>query len=180
MDRQPSLETKRLAIRPLQESDREALFAVASDPALWEQHPMHDRWRRDVFDAFFAEALRSGGAVVAIEKAANAIIGSSRYDRYRPDEGGAIEIGWTFLARKYWGKGHNHEMKRAMLEHAFGQVALVEFRVGQTNYRSRKALENIGARMTDRTELGKYDGKRVLHLVYEMTRDDFDSGPLGA
>ena len=60
MDRQPILETERLVLRPLTETDREPLHAIASDPAVWEQHPIHDRWRREVFDAFFDTCLASG------------------------------------------------------------------------------------------------------------------------
>lgn len=178
MDRQPTLETERLSIRPLAEGDREALFAVASDPMVWEQHPAHDRWRREVFDALFDEALASGGALAIVDKATQRILGSTRYDRYDPEEGGTVEIGWTFLERACWGKGINPEMKRAMLHHAFGQVAMVEFRVADTNYRSRNALEAIGAVRSDRYELGRYDGKRVVHLYYEITREAYASGPL--
>ena len=59
MDRQPTLVTERLVLRPLTEDDREALYDIASDPMVWEQHPIHDRWRREVFDAFFDEGLAS-------------------------------------------------------------------------------------------------------------------------
>jgi RimJ/RimL family protein N-acetyltransferase len=178
MDRQPTLETERLVIRPLGQEDREALYAVASDPGVWEQHPIHDRWRREVFDRFFDDGLASGGALAVIDKRDGSIVGSTRYDGYDPDEGGVVEIGWTFLAPRCWGKGINPEMKRAMLTHAFQSVALVEFRVGDTNYRSRNALEAIGAARTDRYELEKYQGKRVVHLVYEITQDSFERGPL--
>jgi RimJ/RimL family protein N-acetyltransferase len=178
MDRQPTLETERLVIRPLAEEDREALYEIASDPAMWEQHPIHDRWRREVFDAFFEEGLASGGSLVVVRKSDEAILGHTRYDKFDPQEGGVVEIGWTFLAPKCWGKGINPEMKRAMLAHAFDSVALVEFRVGDTNYRSRNALEAIGAERTDRYELGKYQGKRVVHLVYEIPRESFAEGPL--
>ncbi|MBO6526664.1 GNAT family N-acetyltransferase [Erythrobacter sp.] len=178
MDRQPTLETERLILRPLTEDDREALYEVASDPAVWEQHPIHDRWRREVFDAFFDDALASGGALAVVDRRDDGILGSTRYDRYDPDEGGVVEIGWTFLAPRCWGKGINPEMKRAMLAHAFAHVAVVEFRVGDTNYRSRNALEAIGAERTTRYELEKYQGKRVVHLVYEITRESFADGPL--
>lgn len=178
MDRQPTLETERLVIRPLGEEDREALYAVASDPGVWEQHPIHDRWRREIFDRFFDDGLASGGALAVVDKRDGSIIGSTRYDKYDPDEGGVVEIGWTFLAPRYWGKGINPEMKRAMLAYAFQSVALVEFRVGDTNYRWRNALEAIGAVRTDRYELEKYQGKRVVHLVYEITRESFERGPL--
>lgn len=176
MDRQPTLETERLVIRPLVEADREALYVIAGDPAVWEQHPIHDRWRREVFDAFFDEGLASGGGLAITDKASGAILGSSRYDKFDPEEGGVVEIGWTFLSPRYWGKGINPEMKGAMLAHAFASVALVEFRVGDTNYRSRNALEAIGAVRTDRYELEKYQGKRVVHLVYEIARENFDQG----
>ena len=178
MDRQPVLEGERLLLRPLEPSDWDALYAIASDPQVWEQHPMHDRWREDVFRAFFDDALAKGGALAVIDKSSDAIIGSSRFQQYEPEDGGSVEIGWTFLAPRCWGKGINHEMKRLMLAHAFEFVERVDFRVGETNWRSRQALENIGAERTRRTELSRYDGKRVIHIVYEITRDSFASGPL--
>ncbi|MBX7514428.1 GNAT family N-acetyltransferase [Qipengyuania sp. GH38] len=178
MDRQPDIETQRLLLRPLQEDDRSALYEVASDPMVWEQHPIHDRWRREVFDGFFDECLASGGALAVVRKDRDRIVGHTRLDQYDPDEGGVVEIGWTYLERACWGKGFNTEMKAALLQHAFAHVALVEFRVGDTNYRSRNALEAIGAERTDRYELGRYDGKRIVHLVYEITRESFANGPL--
>ena len=175
MDRQPILSGDRVSLRPLAESDWQALFAVAADPAIWEQHPMHDRWREDVFRAFFEDALAQGGALAILDAKTDAIIGSSRFQAYNPEEGGSVEIGWTFLACKYWGKGINPEVKRLMLTHAFASVERVDFRVGETNYRSRIALENIGAERSPRTELSRYDGKRVLHVVYEMTKSAFEA-----
>ncbi|MEP2736653.1 MAG: GNAT family protein [Erythrobacter sp.] len=179
MDRQPVLENERFLLRPLAEDDWDALFAIASDPAIWEQHPMHDRWRVDVFRDFFIDALAKGGALAIIDKTrgeAGEIIGSSRFQVFEEGDGGSVEIGWTFFACRCWGKGINRAVKRMMLSHAFQNVARVDFRVGETNYRSRIALENIGAERSRRTELVRYDGKRVLHIVYELTRDAFESG----
>lgn len=79
MDRQPTLNGKRLGLRPLAEGDREPLYSVASDPLLWEQHPARDRWQRPVFDAFFDEALASGGALTAVGRENSEPIGSSRF-----------------------------------------------------------------------------------------------------
>lgn len=141
---------------------------------------MHDRWREDVFRTFFDDAMAKGGALAIIDKRDGVIIGSSRFQSYDHENGGSVEIGWTFIARKFWGKGINRQVKQMMLTHAFETVARVDFRVGETNYRSRIALENIGAELSpDRTELVRYDGKRVLHRIYELGRDAFLSG-LGA
>ncbi|MEO9462463.1 MAG: GNAT family N-acetyltransferase [Marinomonas sp.] len=180
MDRQPTLEDERLLLRPLVAGDYDALYAVASDPAVWEQHPFHDRWREDVFAEFFADALAKGGALAIIDKKSDTIIGSSRFQGLSSEDGGSVEIGWTFFAVRCWGKGINPAVKRMMLAHAFASVGRVDFMVGETNYRSRIALENIGAERSRRTELRQYQGKRVLHIIYEMTREAFENGPLNA
>ena len=143
MNRQPTLHGTLIDLRPLAEADWDGLFAVASDKELWAQHPMHTRWQEPVFRAFFADALANGGALVAVERATGAIIGSSRYNGYEPDAG-EIEIGWTFLARRFWGGSTNREIKRLMLAHALTFADTVVFWVGEKNWRSQKALEKIG------------------------------------
>jgi RimJ/RimL family protein N-acetyltransferase len=180
MDRQPTLRGEHLLLRPLRADDWEALWAIASDRAIWALHPAHDRWQQPVFRAFFADALAKGGALLVIERANERAIGSSRFQAYDPADGGSVEIGWTFLARDHWGSGANAEMKRLMLEHAFRFVERVVFRVGESNVISRKALANIGATLTDRRESSVMAGKPVGHVVYEITRGSFASGPLGA
>lgn len=174
MNRQPVLESEHLLLRPLRADDWDALSAVASDPLVWELHPANDRWQEAVFRAFFDDALAQGGALIAIDKASGAAIGSSRMQVYDPADGGSVEIGWTFLARSHWGGATNREMKRLMLAHCFRYVARVEFRIGETNLRSRRAMEKIGGRLTDRIDmLGP-----TPHVVYEITRECFAEGPL--
>lgn len=181
MDRQPVLSGPALMLRPLVEEDRAALYAVASDPLVWAQHPIRDRWQRPVFDAMFEEALTAGGALVAVRPDSGAIAGSSQYrpTAFDPE---AIEIGWTFLARQHWGTGLNHAMKRLMLAHALAPapagVPRVLFRIGENNVRSRKAMEAIGGVLTDMTEDGEYQGRPVRHVVYTIDRAGFASGPL--
>ena len=116
-DMQPTLTGDLLELRPLREDDYPALYAVASDPLIWEQHPNSDRYQEEVFKAFFREAIASGGALVATDKRDGRVIGSSRYANHDPEKG-EVEVGWTFLARSHWGGAHNREMKRLMLRHA--------------------------------------------------------------
>ena len=143
-DLQPVLRGSLLELRPLREDDFDALFAVGSDPLIWEQHPARDRYKPEVFRAFFDEAMASGGALIAIDLKDGQVIGGSRYHGY--DAGKSeIEIGWTFLARRYWGGVYNGEMKDLMLRHAFGFVDRVVFLIGPENYRSQRAVEKIGA-----------------------------------
>ena len=142
-DLQPHLVGELLELRPLRAEDFEALYEVARDPLIWEQHPSNDRHQPEVFKEFFREAMESGGAFVVLDRQQGDVIGSSRFARY--DEAkSVIEIGWTFLARRYWGGVYNAEMKRLMLRHAFQFVASVVFLVGPNNIRSQRAMEKIG------------------------------------
>lgn len=179
LDRQPVLEDGHVRLRPLRPDDWEALFAVASDPLIWEQHPAHDRWKEPVFRAFFEDALANRGALIVLDTATGAVIGSSRFEGLEEGDGGSVEIGWTFLARSHWGGRWNHAMKRLMLAHALQSVGEVRFLVGETNTRSRTALERIGAQLTDRREERVMaDGTVIPHLTYAITRDSFARGPL--
>jgi N-acetyltransferase len=143
-DAQPTLTGELVELRPLRAEDFAELYAVASDPALWEQHPESDRHEADVFEAFFARQLASGGALVVVDAQTGAVIGSSRYHGYDAERS-EVEIGWTFLARSRWGGVYNRELKRLMLEHAFRFVRSVIFVVGVGNHRSQRAVEKIGA-----------------------------------
>jgi len=142
-DLQPNLKGELIDLRPLTPEDWDDLFAVASDPLIWEQHPESDRYKEDVFKVFFREALECGGAFVIVDTKTQQIIGSTRFHGYAPKKS-EIEIGWTFLARNYWGGRYNRELKDLMLAHAFTFVENVMFLVGQTNIRSQRATEKIG------------------------------------
>jgi len=111
VDFQPLLVGELVKPRPLRPDDWNALFAVASDPEIWAQHPARDRWQEPVFRDFFDKATQSGGAFVVLECATGETIGSTRYANHDSDRS-AIEIGWTFLARRCWGGRYNSEMKR--------------------------------------------------------------------
>jgi RimJ/RimL family protein N-acetyltransferase len=140
---QPHLKGELIELRPLGSEDWDDLFAVASDPLIWQQHPENDRCTEDVFKIFLKDALDSAGAFVVIDTKSQQIIGSTRFHGYDPEKS-EIEIGWTFLARKYWGGRYNREMKQLMLAHAFKFVENVVFFVGESNIRSQKATEKIG------------------------------------
>jgi RimJ/RimL family protein N-acetyltransferase len=170
-DRQPHLVGDLLELRPLRPDDWDVLFAVASDPLIWAGHPQRDRYTEPVFREFFQGALDSGGALVAIDRATGQIIGSSRYNWFGPD-GDELEIGWTFLARAYWGGHYNLEMKRLMLNHAFQFVDRVIFIVGTDNVRSRRAMLKIGGVLTDRRVTRAIPGVPSESVVFEITKAD--------
>jgi RimJ/RimL family protein N-acetyltransferase len=164
-DLQPILKGEILALRPLQTDDFHGLYAVASDPLIWAQHPASNRYEKAIFEGFFREAIESGGALIAVDSKNNQIVGSSRFYGYS-EEKSEVEIGWTFLARSHWGGIYNYEMKQLMLRHAFKFVNKVVFLVGPGNLRSQRALEKIGAvRMGSRRDATGRDS-----FLYQISR----------
>jgi RimJ/RimL family protein N-acetyltransferase len=164
-DLQPILKGGLLHLRPLRAEDFHDLYAAASDPLIWEQHPVKDRYKEEVFKEFFRESMESGGALIAIDSKEDQVVGASRFHGYDEDKSG-IEIGWTFLARSHWGGLYNREMKQLMLRHAFKFVNRVIFLVGPQNLRSQRAMEKIGGvRVGSRPDAGGRDS-----FVYEISQ----------
>lgn len=168
-DRQPTLRGECVTLRPSTPADWDALFAIASDRLLWEVHPAHDRWQEPVFRAYFDAGLASGGALTIIDRATDRIIGSSRYDNWKP-QADEIEIGWTYLSRAYWGGAYNREIKALMLDHIHRFVGTAVFTVGEGNVRSRRAMEKIGGSLRPGTELRLMAGEMKPHVIYEIRR----------
>ena len=166
---QPTLTGKLIQLRPLKPADFDELFAAASDPLIWEQHPENTRYKKEVFQTYFDSAIESKGTFVVIDRKSGKIIGSSRYCNLKPEES-EVEVGYTFLERAYWGGEYNREMKRLMLDHAFKFVKRVVFVVGDTNLRSQKALEKIGARFWKNAEWKAHDGTVRKTVLFEITR----------
>jgi RimJ/RimL family protein N-acetyltransferase len=161
---QPRLVGKLLELRPLRPDEFEVLYAAASDPLIWEQHPEPDRYTREVFQRYFDGAIASGGAFAIIERSTGRVIGSSRYCNLKPDES-EVEIGWTFLQREFWGGTYNAELKRLMIDHALRFVDRVVFVVGEHNTRSRRALEKIGARLIRTTAEDENGQRKVVFAI---------------
>lgn len=169
MNLQPTLSNDTLELVPLKESDFEALYAVASDPLIWEQHPNPDRYKKDVFQNYFKGAIESGGAFLTKDKLTGEIIGCTRFYDYFPDKS-EVKIGYTFISRAYWGKQVNPQVKKLLLNYAFQFVDQVIFHVGALNMRSQKAMEKLGAIKIGEEEVTYYGEKPMVNFVYVIRK----------
>ncbi|KIC92654.1 GNAT family N-acetyltransferase [Flavihumibacter solisilvae] len=169
IDLQPTLENESIILRPLQQLDFETLYNVASDPAIWVQHPNKDRWKKEVFTGFFEGAMQSGGAFLVMDKATGSAIGSTRFYDYNPDDR-SIFIGYTFYATACWGKGINPMVKALMLEYIFKFVDKVHFHIGAENIRSQIAITRLGAIKIGEQEVTYFGETPKLNFVYEITK----------
>lgn len=169
------LENDLIKLIPLQKNDFEKLYAVAADPLIWEQHPTKNRYKREVFKLFFDGAVTDDMAFMIIERATGNIIGSTRYYDYKPDNS-SIAIGYTFLAKAYWGGKYNQSCKKLLLDYAFQFVSKVYFHIGATNTRSQLAIQKTGAAKINEVDFDHY-GEKVLHFEYTIKKEDWKNSP---
>ncbi len=172
VDIQPLLENEDLLLQPLKPEHFDALYKVASDPAVWVQHPNKDRWQKDVFQNFFEGALQSGGAYIIFDKATGEVAGSTRFYDYSREKD-SIFIGYTFYGTRYWGKGLNPAVKTLMLNYVFTLVSKVYFQIGASNVRSQVAITRLGARKIGEEEVAYYGEPVRLNFLYLIEKEDW-------
>lgn len=169
---QPILKNKWVKMLPLKEDDFEALYKVASDPLIWEQHPSKTRYQREVFQNYFKGAIESGGAFAVYNAQTNEIIGCTRFYDYG-ENNKSVLIGYTFIAKSCWGSNYNRSMKTLMLNHAFQFVDKVIFHVGENNMRSRKAMEKLGGKLTGTAPVAYYAEVQNINCIYEIEKQNW-------
>ncbi|WP_431123183.1 GNAT family N-acetyltransferase [Flagellimonas flava] len=167
MDLQPTLSNGQVHLRPLISKDFINLYRVASDPRIWEQHPIKERAELYGFTPFFAESLKSKGALLISDVSTQKVIGSSRFV-LRPTFGKAVEIGWTFLSRSYWGGKFNGVVKELMIKHALQNMEEVLLFVDRENIRSQKAVEKLNFIPPDKLVIDQNHDLRPNDVIYRV------------
>jgi RimJ/RimL family protein N-acetyltransferase len=170
----PTLQNDLIIAQPLQPDDFDRLYAAASDPLIWEQHPNKNRWQKEAFENYFKGAILSGGAFLVSDAQSGEVIGSSRYSDFIP-ETNTVSIGYTFFIRRCWGGGYNYELKQLMLDHIFQFVNQVTFYVGAVNKRSQISIERFGAIKIGEKETAYYGEAPKLDYVYSIMKDDWET-----
>ncbi|WOD39942.1 GNAT family N-acetyltransferase [Nodosilinea sp. E11] len=144
-----TLNTERLLLRPLVETDAEMLYTIFSDTAVmryWNTAPWeHVGEARDAIANDF-EARRIGSYLqLGIEKNADAqLIGTCTLFNFN-HQCRRAELGYA-LGRSAWGRGFMHEALSVLIDYAFGELNLhrIEAEIDPRNQASAKTLERLG------------------------------------
>jgi RimJ/RimL family protein N-acetyltransferase len=167
-----TLEGQDVRLEPLSIKHHAQLCEVGLDDELWRWIPQAVRTPEEM-QAYIETALEGQAAETAlpfatIERATGRAMGSTRFanlDRANRH----VEIGWTWLGKKWQRTAANTEAKYLMLRHAFETWGClrVEFKTDSLNERSRAALLRIGAKEEGifRNHLITWTG-RIRHSVY--------------
>lgn len=172
-----TLQGSRVRLEPLTIEHHEALCRIGLDPDLW-------RWTTapvltpEEMREYIEVALRwqSEGTALpfaTVERASGGVVGSTRFANIDPPNR-RVEIGWTWVSRRWQRTFVNTEAKYLMMKHAFEDLgcARVEFKTDSLNERSRAALLRIGAieEGTLRNHMITSTG-RLRHSVYFSVLD---------
>ncbi|MVZ61979.1 GNAT family N-acetyltransferase [Sphingobacterium humi] len=154
---------------PLLKEDYEWVYAAASDPQIWEQHPDQRRYSPIGFTKYFQKLLAADLPYLILHEKTEQVIGATCF--YQFDAAAkTVAIGYSFLKTAYWGGTYNQSVKKLMMDFAFEKVDRVLFHVRKGNVRSQAALAKIGAQEVE--EYTAEDGKGI-QVLYQIKKEDY-------
>ncbi|UQO38196.1 GNAT family N-acetyltransferase [Burkholderia cepacia] len=177
---QPILTGKRVELRPLERSDRQALLDAAADGRLWNLKVTVVPGP-DTIDAYIDTALQGRSAATVmpftiVDRASGRAIGSTRFwkiDR----KNRKLEIGHTWLSESAQRTRANTEAKWLLLGYAFDvlQCVRVQFTTDELNEKSRAAILRLGAKQEGivRHERIMPDGRKRNSVRFSIIDDEW-------
>lgn len=175
-----ALSDKLIRLEPLTAEHILDMRLLSGDSDIWTWYT-EDLTHPDAFEKWMTSRLiesQNGTqfSYAVILKENNKVIGSTSFGHIDRTEK-CIEIGWTWLGKEYIGSGINKHMKFLMLNHAFETMLIerLELRTDETNVRSRKAMEKIGATFdgTLRNHRTTQGGLRRNTVIYSIIRSEW-------
>ena len=154
----PQLETKRLILRPMLESDFEALLLIFTDPKVMAAFD-HPPFTREQMGHWLKRNLNHQnefgyGLFSVLLKETGELIGDCGLEMM--EDMGAAELGYDFRS-DFWNQGFATEAATAVKDYAFNTLRLPQLisliRLG--NLSSRRVAEKVG--MTVLEEFTRYD-----------------------
>jgi len=145
----PTLHTARLRLRPFNDADADALFALHSSAYVlryWDAPPWSERVRAEKFITACRQMAEEGtGTRLAVARVSDgAFIGWCSLTRWNPNYRSA-SMGYC-LDDAAWGHGYATEAARALLQWAFDTLDLnrVQAETDTRNAASARVLEKLG------------------------------------
>jgi RimJ/RimL family protein N-acetyltransferase len=174
------LETDRVLLRPVQESDFEIFFQLAQDNEMWSFFTLNlankehlQKWMKAAFDDKEANTRR---AFTIIDKTTDQITGSSSIGNISYHDL-RLEIGWSWMGKNFRGTGVNVHAKYSMLRYAFEALNFerVEFKTDVLNERARQGLRKIGGKEEGilRSHMTMWNNRRRDSIYFSVIKNEW-------
>lgn len=168
-----SIETERLILRPVVESDAEAIYEYSRNKhvginAGWKAHDSLEE-TREIMSAVFLNQENVFGILLKETGKLFGTIGLIPDPKRQNDR--ARMIGYA-IGEDYWGKSYTTEAVRALLRFGFEELALdlISAYCYPFNERSKRVLEKNGFQYEGRLRLAetRYDGEVIDNDCYAI------------
>jgi N-acetyltransferase len=174
------LENNFALLRPSSLKDEEGFSKIAFDPDIWKYNVariMNSTELNEFINSSLDDRERNFRyPFTIIDKRVGEIAGSTSYANFSIKDK-RLEIGWTWLGKKFMGTGLNKECKFLLLQYAFEHLKFerVEFKTDVLNKASRRALQKIGAKEEGilRSHTLMHDGRRRDTIYYSMLSNEW-------
>lgn len=176
MKKQIEIQGNIVSIRSCQDSDLEALIEVGNDEKIWEYYKLGGITNAQQICDFVAKLKLENKAkdFVIIDLDSSKVIGYSAIQFINLDTKTG-EIGSTFIHSDYWGRGHNQEAKKMMIDFAFRELGLEKLRYvcNVLNKNSYFAAIKLGFELIKIEEKGREntDGTWADFAYFELKKD---------
>lgn len=144
-----TLSSTMVLLRPIEEEDLAAMKPLTGNPNMWTYFTSDlsnsselEQW---VTNAIADHADHKRLAFSILDQHTNQLIGSTSLGNIS-ERDKRVEIGWTWIAEAFQGKGYNAHVKYLLLKHCFDTCGFVrvEFKTDVLNVPARKAMQKIG------------------------------------
>lgn len=171
------LETERLILRKLQESDDERLFLLDSHPEVvkYVGMPVFDdiSQTQNLIQIVKEQYKNNGiGRFAVVEKESNLLIGWSGLKILREETNGykdVYELGYRFLP-EFWGKGYATESAKAWLKYGFTEMN-TDIIYAYADYRNTASLHTL--EKLNFQNKGNFEDKEDICTWFELKKENF-------
>jgi RimJ/RimL family protein N-acetyltransferase len=175
----PTLETERLLLRPLEESDLDAYTEMLLQPEVRRSLRLPRTYSRS--DAWRGMAqwrgqweLRGSGQWAVCERAGGEFVGRAGLHCPELPDWPGMEVGWT-LHPAHWGKGYATEAAERSIAYAFEVLGVDEVFsvILPENERSQAVARRVGLTFLDERVLSSYP--ETAHGIWRLGRQQWAS-----
>jgi RimJ/RimL family protein N-acetyltransferase len=174
------IETDKVLLRPVQELDFLSFHQLAQDEGMWKYFTLNladEDHLRKWMDAAYAD--RNAGTrrpFTIIDKSSQEIAGSSSMGNISYHDL-RLEIGWSWLGKKFRGTNVNRHAKFCMLKYAFDELNFerVEFKTDNENERAKQGLRKVGGKEEGvlRSHMTMWNNRRRDSIYFSVIKNEW-------
>lgn len=180
LDFQKVIHTEKVILRPMKIDDFEEMKSLTTDPKMWyyftadlSNEVTLKKWiETAISDLKKYKAL----PFTIIDTRNENIIGTTRIGNIS-ELNKRVEIGWTWISKKYQGTGINRHVKKLLFEYLFKETDTlrIEFKTDILNIPAKKGMEKVGLVKEGvlRSHTLMTNNRRRDTLYYSILKDEW-------